>query len=369
MTPEELRDDIPLVSEGDDDDDYAYLNTGASGPTPNCVHAAIDEARDAHAEAHADDAYAHEEEVADETRETVASLVNAQPERLALTSNTTDGINFVADCFDWGSDDVIVTTELEHPAGVLPWKRVAEVHGAELRVVPTEGRNDEVGRLDRDAYERAVEGATLVCFSSVSWYGVRLPVEELVETAHDAGAAVVVDAAQSVGAEHVDVREWDADYVAAPAHKWLLGPWGVGFLYVAEDAHVEARTRVGYKSAVEPNESAVLHDDARRFEVSTSSPALLAGARAGVETLCGVGLGTVEERISRLTARLEEGLGDRHISTASGLVRFRDETPEETVERLKNEGVVVRSLPNGDLRASVHVFNTEEDVERLLTDL
>jgi selenocysteine lyase/cysteine desulfurase len=223
--------------------------------------------------------------------------------------------------------------------------------------------------LDRDAYKDAVQDATLVCHSSVSWYGVRLPVEELVETAHEAGASVVVDAAQSVGAERVDVNDWDADYVAAPAHKWLLGPWGVGFLYVSDDAPVEAQTRVGYKSAVEPNESAALHEDARRFEVSTSSPSLLAGARAAVETLENVGLRTVENRVSRLTARLEDGLGDSHISTGGDLVRFEDTTPDETVERLKNEGVVIRSLPNGDLRASLHVFNTADDIERLLDGL
>ncbi|MDZ7688358.1 MAG: aminotransferase class V-fold PLP-dependent enzyme [Halobacteriales archaeon] len=356
MKPEEIRDGIPLL------DDYAYLNTGASGPSPQRVNDAMEETRDAHAEAHADDPYGNEEEVADETREAFGSLLNAPSENVALTSNTTDGINVVADCFDWRSDDTIVTTELEHPAGVLPWGRVAEVHGAELRVVPTE----KDGTLDREAYADAVEGATLVCLSSVSWYGVRLPVEELVETAHDSGASVVVDSAQSVGAEDVDVRDWDAEYVAAPAHKWLLGPWGVGFLYVAEGAPVGAQTRVGYKSAVEPSDSAVLHEDARRFEVSTSSPALLAGAHTAVETMERVGLETVEEHVARLTSRLESGLGERHVSTGGGLVRFDDPTPDDTVERLKDKGVVIRSLPNGDLRASLHVFNTQEDIERLL---
>lgn len=360
MNPDELREDIPLL------DGCVYLNTGASGPTPRRVRERMDEARKTHAEAHADGPYGNEGDVADETREAVASLLNAPSERVALTSNTTDGINTVADCFDWGTDDAVVTTELEHPAGVLPWERVAEVHGADARVVPTE--NDGT-RLDRDAYADAVEGATLVCLSSVSWYGVRLHVEELVDVAHDAGASVVVDAAQSVGAEEIDVDEWGAEYVAAPAHKWLLGPWGAGFLYVADDAPTESQTRVGYKSAVEPNESAALHDDARRFEVSTSSPAVVAGTRAAVETVESVGLSAVEERVSRLVSRLEEGLGESHLSTGGGLVRFSDTSPDETVERLEKEGVVVRSLPNGDLRASVHVFNTDNDIERLLGSL
>ncbi len=359
MTPEELRDSVPLL------DDTVYLNTGASGPSPRQVRDAVLGTYDEHAAAHADDPYGYESTTADETRESLAAFIGAPPDTVALTANTTHGINVAADCFDWSEDDAVVTTALEHPAGVLPWQRLADTHGIETRVVPA----GDDRPLDIDAYKDAVRGAKLVCFSAVSWYGVRLPVSELVDTAHDAGASVVIDAAQSVGAEGVEVNNWGAEYVAAPAHKWFLGPWGVGFLYVSPDAPLEAQTRVGYKSASSPNEDATLRDDARRFEVSTSSPPLLAGARAAVETLRGVGVDTVEERVSRLVSRLERRLGDRHISTGGGLVRFTDPTPDETVERLKDDGVVVRSLPNGDLRASLHVFNTADDVDRLVESL
>lgn len=360
--PEEIRDDIPIL------DDTVYLNTGSSGPSPRRVRDAVRGALDAHAEAHGSDGYPYgnEGKVAEETREAFASLLNAPTERLALTSNTTDGINIAADCFDWRSEDTVVTTSLEHPAGTLPWKQVSEVHGTEMRMVPT---TEDGAELDVDAYKEAVRDATLVCLSSVSWYGVSLPVGELVDVAHEAGAAVVVDAAQSVGAHNVDVEEWGAEYVACPAHKWLLGPWGVGFLYVSPEAPAEAQTRVGYKSAPEPTQSAELHDDARRFEVSTASPALYAGATEAVEIHEEVGVETIETRISRPVSRLEDGLGERHLSSGGGLVRFDDPTPDETVERLRNSDVVIRSLPNGDLRASVHVFNTDDDVDRLLEAL
>jgi cysteine desulfurase/selenocysteine lyase len=352
MDAEALRDAIPVARES------VYLNTGASGPSPRAVREAIDEAFVAHDDAHvSDNPYGHESEVADETREAVGSLVGAPPESIALTSNTTDGINIVADLFDWNEDDAVVTTELEHPAGVLPWERLAEVRGIEKRTVPTDGL-----ALDREKYKDAVKETTLVCLSSTSWYGVSLPVSQLVEIAHDAGARVVVDAAQSVGAGEVDVDDWNADYVAAPAHKWLLGPWGSGFLYVSLDAPRDAQRRVGYKSV----KDASLRGDARRLEFSTSSPALLAGTRAAVETVCAVGVEAVEERVSRLVARLENGLGDRHVSTGGGLVRFSDPTPDGTVARLKEEGVVVRALPDGNLRASVHAFNTTEDIDRLI---
>jgi len=359
--PEQLRGDIRIL------DDVAYLNTGSSGPSPRRVRDATVGALDVHEEVHADDEpFAIEGEVADEAREAFASVLGAPSGRVALTSNTTDGINVVADCFDWRSDDTIITTTLEHPAGNLPWERISEVHGTEVRAVPTE---EDGTALDVDAYKDAVANATLVCLSSVSWYGVSFPVAELVDVAHDAGASVVVDAAQSIGAHEVDVRDWGADYVAGTAHKWLLGPWGVGFLYVAPDAPVGAQTRVGYKSAPAPNESSELHEDARRFEVSTASPALYAGATEAAEVHEEVGVETVETRIQRLVSRLQEGLGERHISSGGGLVRFDDPTPEETVERLRDTDVVIRSLPNGDLRASLHVFNTPDDADALLEAL
>lgn len=362
MDAHELRALMPSVVR-----DAAYLNTGASGPSPRPVREEMENVLDAHTKAHvADEPYAYEQRVADKTRDALASLLNAQPERVALTSNTTDGINTVADCFDWRSEDAVVTTALEHPAGVLPWNRLADVYGVDVRTVPAADNGDA---LDRDAYKNAVRGAKVVCLSSVSWYGISVPVADFVEIAHDAGAVVVVDAAQSVGAEPVDINDWDAEYVAAPAHKWLLGPWGGGFLYVSDEAPSGGQTRVGYKSAVAPNDSPTLREDARRFEVSTSSPAVLAGTRAAAQTVNSVGVDVVEERVARLTGLLEERLGDRHLTTGAGLVRFEDTTPDDTVERLNDEGIVVRALPNRDLRASVHVFNTTEDVDRLIEAL
>jgi selenocysteine lyase/cysteine desulfurase len=114
----------------------------------------------------------------------------------------------------------VVRTDLEHPAGVLPWTLAHQRHGVERRVLET-----DQGHLDTDDVKDAVEGARLVCLSSISWnYGTRLPVAEVVEIAHDAGAEVLVDAVQSVGQVDVDVEAWGADYVAAVSHKWLLGP-------------------------------------------------------------------------------------------------------------------------------------------------
>lgn len=354
-SPDDLRHEIPLL------DDVAYLNTGASGPTPQPVQAAVDDGFVDHADAHRGSPYPHASQVADEVREEVAGFLGASPGEVALTSNTTEGINAVADCYRWSGDDRVVTTELEHPAGVLPWRRLERVHGVDVEVV-----GGDADGLDRDEFGDAVEDATLVCVSSRSWMAVDVGVERLVDVAHDAGADVVVDAAQSVGANDVDVTDWGAEYVAAPGHKWLMAPWGTGLLYVDEGVSPGAETRIGYRSAKSVFESADLHEDARRFELSTESPALHRGLEAAVEVVESVGMAEVERHVEGLSERLRDGLGDRVVSSAGGLVRFTDPAPEDTVERLQRESVVVRSLPDGCLRASLHAFNTEEDVDRLL---
>jgi selenocysteine lyase/cysteine desulfurase len=132
----------------------------------------------------------------------------------------------VAGAIDWQPGDTVVYTDVEHPAGVLPWRRLADVRDIDVAVV--EG---ERGHFTPADFVDAVSDARLVCLSAVSWnYGTRLPIEEVVELAHEADAMVLVDAVQAVGQLPVDVTEWGADCVATSAHKWPLGPWGSGVL-------------------------------------------------------------------------------------------------------------------------------------------
>jgi len=348
----------------------AYLNTGASGPSPRPVVEAATDFLERHAyEAPAGEGpYTVAWDAMAAARETVAGHVGAAPENVAFTRSTADGISLVAGAIDWEPGDVVVRTDLEHPAGTLPWDRLADTHGVEVRVVET-----EEGRLDRDALKDAVADARLVVSSTLAWtHGTRLRVGEIVDIAHDAGAQVLLDAVQSVGQHPVDVQEWGADFVAAAGHKWLLGVWGGGFLYVDPEAHDRLQqTRIGYRSVADMDADGYDYKPgAQRFEVGTTSPAPYVALAEAVETIESVGLDTVQARVERLTGRLKDGLGDRVLSPReyeSGLVTFTDGDPEATVQRLADQGVVVRSLPEPEaVRASVHVFNDERDVDRLL---
>jgi cysteine desulfurase/selenocysteine lyase len=367
MDPTALRADVPAFEDG------VYLNFGAHGPSPrNVVEAAENFIRGHEYDSPVGD---HPYEVAfaeyDRTREAIAAFVGAEADEIALTESTTAGINAVADGIDWQAGDVVVRTDLEHPAGVLPWQRL-EREGVEVRVVETER-----GRIDTTAFAEAVEGARLACFSAITWtHGTELPVEKLVEITHEAGALALVDAVQVPGQLPMDVTDWNADAVAAAGHKWLLGLWGGGFLYVdREVADALAPRTVGYRSVETPTADPYTYAaGARRFEVGSANPAPHVALREAIETIEAVGVERIQQRSHRLASRLAENVpADRLLSPRtpeSGLVTIDVDDPSETVERLGSEDIVVRALPHPEaIRASIHAVSTAGDVDCLLDAL
>ncbi|MFB6138338.1 MAG: aminotransferase class V-fold PLP-dependent enzyme [Halobacteriaceae archaeon] len=367
MTPRELRADTPALHED------VYLNFGAHGPSPRNVVEAADEFVRSHE--YGASARTDPYEVAfgayDRVRERVATFVGADDDEIALTESTTAGIGAVATAIDWERGDTVVRTDLEHPAGTLPWRRL-EREGVDVRVVETEN-----GRVDRDAFAEAVSDARLACFSAVTWtHGTRLPVADLVEIAHDAGAFALVDAVQVPGQLPMDVDAWGADAVAAAGHKWLLGLWGGGFLYVDGGVADSLRpSTVGYRSVETPTApSPEFAAGARRFEVGSANPAPHVALAEAIDAIDEIGVERIADRIRELAGRLAGGVPDhRLLSPAdppSGLVTVDVEDPRATVDRLASAGIVVRALPAPDaVRVSVHAVNTHPEVEVLLEAL
>jgi len=367
MTPTTLRTDIPALQDG------IYLNYGAHGPSPKYVVNAADEFVRTHEYESpiADDPYETAFEAFDRTRETVASFIGAEPDEIALTESTTGGINALANAIDWQPGDVVVRTDLEHPAGILPWQRL-EREGVEVRVVET-----EAGRIDLEQFADAVADARLACFSALTWtHGTQLPVAELVDIAHDAGALALVDAVQVPGQLPMDVGEWGADAVAAAGHKWLLGLWGGGFLYVDRSVAEALEPRaVGYRSVEDANADPYeFAAGARRLEVGSANPAPHVALGEAIDAISEVGIDSIEDRVHRLASRLTDGVPDDRLCSPStpesGLVTIDVADPTATVERLAADGIIVRELPSPDaIRASVHAVNTTTEVDRLLEAL
>lgn len=367
-SPEDLRASMPAL------DAETYFNWGASGPSPEPVVEAIAEMQEYHEfTAPAEGGmYPVAMDVYDATRESAADLLGASPSEVALTHSTTDGINRIATALDWRPGDVVVTTDIEHAAGRLPWTRLERVQDVEVRVVETTD-----GVIDREALDSALDGADLLSVSAVDWlYGREHPVADMVDRAHEHDALALIDAVQAPGQRPIDVTAWNADFVAAAGHKWLLGPWGAGMLYVAEDAvHHTDPANVGFRGLADRSDGEYeLREDARRFEIGTDNLGPYAGLRAAIAIYDAIGPEMIADRIASLRARFVDGVpSDRLLSPPAeptGLVTISVEDPESVVDDLAANSISVRSVPlPGALRISIHAVNSEAEVDTLLEEL
>lgn len=370
MDVAEVRNEIPALEE------TGYLNWGASGPCPRPVVEAATTALENHAyqSPGQEGMYPHAFGDLDESREAIAEWVGQDSSDIALTTSTMDGIARVAAAIDWAPGDTVVRTDVEHPAGILPWARLAETKHINVEVVPTTD-----GRLDRDAYRDAVRDARLVAISAVSWTtGVLFPISELVDIAHDSGATVLLDAVQAPGQIPFDIESWGADFVAAAGHKWLMAPWGAGFLYGDAEAVERLDPPVATYRGVKAPKTGVpeFRPGVRRLELGTMSHAPHAGLRTALSLLEDVGIETITQRIDNLTARIRDAISSEQFygpsETATGLIPVRVEDAPAAVQALAAEDLVVRSLPAEEeevVRISVHAYNTEEEIDKACTEL
>jgi L-cysteine/cystine lyase len=371
-----VRAALPATSAG------IYLNTGSLGPLPAEAAAAMSE-YDAHdlrtGRAHPDDMEAGFERMA-EARAGVAAILTTDVESIALTHATTDGMNTATWAVDWREGDRAVTTRHEHAGGLGPLVAVRDRFGVKLDFVDIGDGSDDERTLA--AFDAAIGPATkLVSVSHVLWTtGARLPVERITALAHERGAIVAIDGAQSVGAIPVSVDAIGAEFYAIPAQKWLLGPEGTGALWASRQAiATAAQSTTGWYSfeKLALDGMSVYKADARRFEGSNyHKPSVVGFARSCGWLSMYVGLPWVLERGQRLARAAADRLASIEGVTLltprermATLVTFRIAgwTPDAALAELGARiFAIARTLPAVDaIRISVGFFNTEEEIERL----
>lgn len=364
------RGEIPALA----DNDYSYLNSGGSGPPTRSILRAGHEA-EVHAVGSAylegADFFTRQREVNDRARASAARLVNADPEDLALTQNTTHGMNLGIFSLDWREGDEVISVSTEHPGCIAPLHEIQARFGVELKLVDPPVTPEKI--------QATMSPRTrLVALSHVDWTtGEELPLADIASAVRERGALTLVDGAQSVGNIPVDIPSTGTDLYAFTGHKWLLGPEGMGALYVRPGAPVRS-PNVGYASLphgfdYEGNYSQ--HSGARRFEASTMSPALAGGfARAAEEAAerGEAGPEGIRARADRLMEMLDELEKIEIVSPRPahcGLVSFTVDgvNSKDVAERLLSERLVVRFIPEPHpyVRASTHLFNTENELETL----
>jgi len=322
--------------------------------------------------------YAWLEEV-ERIRARMASLVGAEPSQIAFIKNTSDGLNSIAAALELtDGDNVIVCPDIEHMNNLYPWMHLRS-NGVEMREIKSVG---EAFPLEA-ALEAADDRTRVITLASTSFVtGARADLAAIAAACHDRGIFLLVDGVQDVGAMNLDLPALGIDALAAATQKSLLSTYGFGVLYLGAE-HAErlrppflTRMSVSWEGQHEADLTGeyTLRHGAPRFEVGNPNFAGLFALDGALSILEEVGLDVIEEHILRLSRRLIEGLDALGIPLVtprdahSGLIVFRVDDAEATAARLAEQDIIV-AVRRGGIRASIHIYNDEGDIDRLLAAL
>lgn len=385
-----LRKDFPILNSG-----IAYLDNAASSLTPDPV---LDKMMEYYHEYRANvERGVHRLGQRagveyEKSRIKASNFINTKSsDEVIMTKNTSEGINMVASGLKWRRGDRIVTTSLEHHSNFIVWLRAKERYGVDLEVV----KPNKEGIFNLADFEEAIDGRTrLVTMTHVSnVLGGITPVEEVAKIAHEHGALMLVDGAQSVPHMRVDVQRLGCDFLAFSGHK-MCGPTGSGVLYIRREVQEDVEPLCIGGGTIEDVglDYYRLVEGPKRFEAGTPAIAEVIGLGVAIDYLRQIGMDVIEEHEKRLTTKLWKGL------TAIPRVEVYGPPPEDRVGIVSfNLGslnphdvalaldvaanIMVRSgyhcalplmkdllqRPSGTVRASTYFYNMEEEVDKLLS--
>jgi len=401
LDPKALRADFPLLARGEHQNGsrLVYLDSAASAQRPQVVLDAMDEYyTTTHANVHRG-VYAIAEEATrrfEHARVLMGRFIGAPaPSReIVFTKNGTEAINLVARSFGerLGAGDVVVLSEIEHHANLVPWLMLAKARGVELRYLPM--REDFT--IDLDNLDSILEGAKLLAITGASNVLGNIPdLPPIVAAAHAHGALVLVDGCQLVPHRPVNVAELDVDFMAVTGHK-MLGPTGIGVLYARAELLEEMPPFLGGGEMISDVrlDGFTTNEIPWKFEAGTPPIAEAVGLGAAVSYLEGVGLEAIAEHERSLTAYAVAALSDAFdelrifgppagSKDRSGVISFAfgDVHPHDVAQILDEKGICVRAGHHcakplmrtlgvgATTRASLYLYNDEDDVDALVAGL
>jgi len=366
----DYRQDFPVT------ENYIYLNHAGVSPISSPVREAVEGFLD-HSQHNGivgiEKVFGRGEEIRGE----IARFVGAKKEEVAFVRSTSHGLSLVAEGLDWREGENVVTASCEFPSNVYPWMNLQR-KGVKTRFVDPAG-----GRISLDDLAAAIDSHTRLV--SLSWVeyenGFRNDLTEIGALCRERGVLFCVDGIQGVGAIPLDLSDLPVDFLAADGHKWLLGPEGIGFLYVSEKRINPLHpVIVGWHSVVDPlrfnDLDFSLRRDAAKFEEGSPSFMGIMAIGAAVELLAGVGIDAVWKKIDHLVQHAAAGLRRKGYAILtpgeeehrSGILTFRSEkhSPEKLF-RILTEGGCVVALRGGGIRISPHFYNTIEEIDRMTT--
>lgn len=310
-------------------------------------------------------------------RQAAAGLVGADPGEIALATNTSFGLGIAARALPWRPGDIVLVSEREFPANVYPWKRLGD-RGVTLELVPVtpQGWPDEGRLLERLADPRVrCLAVSLTQFAN----GYTVDLERFSRATRALDKFLVVDAIQALGQLPVDLRRTPVDLLACGAQKWLLSPWGSGFLYVRRALIPTLDPAITGWMAFEGTDDFSrltdyqdrLREDARRFELISLPFQDLHGMTVSLGLLAELGIGEIAAHLGRLQQPVREWAARRGIpvtsptgGAGSGIVCVAPPRLEEAYRALRSARIYC-SLREGSLRLSPHCYNTVEELVRV----
>ncbi len=396
---EKIREDFPILKRVTDGKPLVYLDNAATSQKPEqVIETLVRYYREYNANIHRGIYKISEEATAahEEARSKIARFINAQsPDEIVFLRGTTEAINLVAQSWgraNIGLGDSIMLTEMEHHSNIVPWQLLAREKTATLKYV---GITDD-GLLKRDDFQQHMENGGVKLFGvahSSNVLGTINPVRELVREAHKHGCRVVVDAAQSVPHMPVDVQDLDCDFLAFSGHK-MCGPTGIGVLYAKKKLLEEMPPFHGGGEMIREVHlyEASWKEPPYKFEAGTVNIEGGIGLGTAVDYLSNIGMRNIHLHERELTAyaldRLSKvnGLrmyGPEDPQVRGGVVSFNvgDIHSHDMATLLDEDNIAVRSgqhcaqplherfgIPS-TTRASFYLYNTEEEVDRLVSSL
>ena len=354
-----------------------YLNTAALGPCPRRVVEETQRAWLAMEASPAAMAYGEGAtlDAAEAVRGRAAALLGCETEQIVITRSTTDGMNAIAQGLTWRSGDRILTSDQEHEGGTCCWTYSAKRHALEIDTVSIPLDEHDPERIVRRFADRMTARTRVISVSHVlSSTGLRMPVAELASLARSRGALCIVDGAQTAGGLEVDVKALGCHAFATSGHKWLMGPKGTGLLYLAPEAEEQIRP--------------IQLEDGRAYYSHSGGVGNLPGAiglGVALSILEATGIAAVERHNMALRNRLYGELQNvRNLEVvsagpgpaASQLIAFSVPAHIDSQALLRSlrdkYRIIVKMVPkrwmNG-IRLSLHVFNTDEHLDALLSAL
>jgi len=361
-----------------------YLNLAGQSPVPKSAIRAIQTAIEWKKFPHRipDSAYF---DVPNKIRASIAKLIGGKPEEIALTAGASTGMLAVAYGLEWKPGDEVLTASGEFPLQYTTWKPMEAREGIKLNIISPRDRF-----LTADDLIAALTPRTrLVSVSLVRFdNAVLLDATRLAVACHAQGALLLLDVSQCCGAIPIDVQQFGADFMVSAGYKWLLGPFGTGFFWAKSDLISKMRPGPFYWMAAEGAENfAALAfanpkpaQAARRWDAAeTANYYNLAAMDAGIDLVLRIGAQTVAVHNHKLIDLLFSRLPPDRFVVASPLAReqrgpygcFQARTPEKTKEfydKLRKENVIT-SLREDKIRVSPYMYNSERDIDRVISVL